>query len=651
MDEVHLIVLWEKARAHERRILDDIRRHMTVVAALPQRWPGDPQKGFARFYGAKAALARSKAKSCGGGEFLSVIVRDDRPRYGWAKTSRGTERVNLRMLAMKNRYRRWVGGGHCVHTTNSTAESARDILLLTGRTPEVWRTDASTDGLVMFSAASEAVADPGVAIRTCFEPVLENADRIAELCARALPVRDLAAPRNALRLPDGLYAEICFDGRTASGKPCEVVYLTDGRDLLPEDWDLGWRFRSVAPQHGFRTFFYRMDGIAERFGILVRERSDGVTLAEAVRRGLSAEDAARLAGELVEIADALEQSGICHRNIRPAELIVGSDGHVRLRDFRFALRANAKRETKWLSCNPRALAALGGGYRESAGVWNDFVALARCLETLPDFPSRESLLDGLMRRSAAASCHVRFRPKYRAMAYVQYLKAVVNNVWRSWHGRFPKDLDLIRLLACVCGRRPFGDDGWHDLAALFRALNESGLPYAVIRNSEMLPDAFDSSLHGDIDFLVADEGAAVALMKARKVVPLPYRVHYELTVGGRPVRVDLRHVGDGYYCETWERAILAGRRLTPGGVFVPSAEDAFHALVYHAVFQKSEIAADYPDKIAALAAGVGIAGGSIGEWTAATVKFLRAHGYPITRPADKTVKYNERAVAAALKMV
>lgn len=651
MDEIHLIVLWEKARVQERRILNDIARHMTVVAALPQRWPADSRCGFARFYGAKAALARSKVKSCGGGEFMSVIVRDDRPRYGWARTSCGTEFVNLRMLAMKNRYRRWVGGSHCVHTTISTAESARDILLLTGRSPERWLTDRSTDGLSVFAAGSEAVADPGTPVSERFDPEVGNADRIARLCESALPLVRLGSPRQVMRLPDRLYAELVFDGETESGRPCEVSYLTAGREQLEQDWDLGRRFRAVAPQHCRRPYFYRMDGISEAIGIFVRERTDGMSLAEAVCRGMSAAEAERIADELESISDSLERARIRHRNIRPSELLVCADGHVRLRDFRFAQKADAKRETKWLSSNRRALAALGGGYRISAGLWNDRVALARCMEMLPDFPSRSGRIRRLLDRASDVTCRARFRPKYRAAACLQWAGLALNNAWRTLNGRTRKDVDLQRLLSCACWNRPYGDDGWHDLRALFTGLNGSGLRYAVIRNWEMLPDGFDSSLHGDIDLLVEDETAVAEFLKARRSSRLPFRVHYDVAVGGRPVNLDLRHLGDGYYCESWEEDILKRRRPTPSGVSVPSAEDAFHALVYHAVFQKPAIAPDYPGKIAALAAEAGIGGGSVREWTAETVRFLRAHGYAVTRPEDESVRYNESAVAAAMKMV
>ena len=329
--ELHLVVLWEKARECEERILADIPRHVEVVAKLELSWPGDPTECFGRFYGAKLREAAGKTALCGGGPFLAILVRDTRPRYGWRETSRGSELVNLRLFAMKSRYRAWTGGGHKVHTTNSPDEARRDIFLLTGRTAD--------------------------------------------------------------------------------------------------DWNRG---RCAAPS-----------------------------------------------------------------------------------------------------------------------------------ETLP------------------------------------------------------------------------GRSGWRSLRELLACLGET-MQYVVLRNSEMLPDAFDPSIHGDIDILVRDAGECAGILGARKVFPEPHRVHYEVEVAGRPVRFDFRFVGDGYYDERWERAILEGGVVTDG-VRRPSPEDAFYALVYHALFQKREIACDYGAKALALARAAVIGGDAFDDWIVPLGAFLRSRGYRITRPVDTSV--------------
>ena len=329
--ELHLVVLWEKARASEDRILADISRHVEIVAKVELSWPGDPTECFGRFYGAKLHAAAGKTAQCGGGPFLLVVVRDRKPRYGWRETSRGIELVNLRMFAMKSRYRAWTGGGHKVHTTNSPDETRRDVLLLTGRTAQEW----------------------------------------------------------------------------AEGAPSEPFEVLPGRA------------------------------------------------------------------------------------------------------------------------------------------------------------------------------------------------------------------------------------GWKSLRELFVCLGEM-MPYVVLRNSEMLPDAFDPSIHGDIDILVRDADECAGVLGARKVFSEPWRVHYEVMVAGGPVRFDFRYVGDGYYDERWEREMLS-TGVVSGGVCRPAPKDAFYALVYHALFQKREIASDYAAKSLALARSAGVVGETFDDWILSLGDFLSSRGYRVTRPVDASV--------------
>lgn len=85
----------------------------------------------------------------------------------------------------------------------------------------------------------------------------------------------------------------------------------------------------------------------------------------------------------------------------------------------------------------------------------------------------------------------------------------------------------------------------------------------------------------------------------------------------------------------------------PCGVFVPTAEHAFHTLVYHALFQKLAIASDYPAKIAALAMEAGVGGASFDDWRGRLVSFMRERRYRPVRPEDRSVKYNPEAVKEA----
>ena len=80
--ELHMIVLWEKARSEEARIIEDVSRHVKIVAKKELALPDAPVDCFGRFYGAKLQEAAGKVTVCGGGPFLMIVVRDRNPQYG-----------------------------------------------------------------------------------------------------------------------------------------------------------------------------------------------------------------------------------------------------------------------------------------------------------------------------------------------------------------------------------------------------------------------------------------------------------------------------------------------------------------------------------------------------------------------------------------
>lgn len=191
-----------------------------------------------------------------------------------------------------------------------------------------------------------------------------------------------------------------------------------------------------------------------------------------------------------------------------------------------------------------------------------------------------------------------------------------------------------------------GADGWQNLEEAFYLLNNT-TPYAVLRNYETLPQEFDASKHGDIDILTANPHNAALLLNARKVFREKYRVHYQTTVAGRPVRWDIRFLGDDYYCHAWEKEILDKRRLR-NGIYVPDAENAFYSLVYHVLFHKSKIAEDYYDKAARLLDEAGLAKEAAAidvpcpfdAYFPLLQKFMREKNYCFSAPQDKSVYRN-----------
>ena len=187
-----------------------------------------------------------------------------------------------------------------------------------------------------------------------------------------------------------------------------------------------------------------------------------------------------------------------------------------------------------------------------------------------------------------------------------------------------------------------GRRDWESLREVFETLGHT-VPYVVLRGYDHLPDDYVRERDTDIDLLVADCRNAAWVLHARKVyTQWSWRPHYEIRVKGEPVRLDLRSVGDGYYCEAWERDLLARRVGSGRGFFVPSAEDAFPSLAYHAILQK-KIATPNLEKVFSLARSQGGAP-DVASVLAALDTFMSVRGYRFTRPTDRTVYYNETLV-------
>lgn len=131
--EHHLFILWENARSKEKEISRDLSRRFTIDASLVVHWSQDRvSQNYSRFYGTQLPPGCAKETHCGKGPFRAFLVKDPSPRYETRQTSKGLRSVNVNTFDAKMQYRKWTGGGHRVHATNSVAEAQRDLTLLLG---------------------------------------------------------------------------------------------------------------------------------------------------------------------------------------------------------------------------------------------------------------------------------------------------------------------------------------------------------------------------------------------------------------------------------------------------------------------------------------------------------------------------------------
>ena len=130
--EIHLFIIWHKARYMETELLEDISGRFTILEKIELIWEANSlADNLVKFYGMKLPSLSDKLEAVGEGPSLLVIVEDTSPQYVIRRTNSGTTIVNINMYDSKEMYRTWLTGTS-VHGTNDETETEHDLLLLTG---------------------------------------------------------------------------------------------------------------------------------------------------------------------------------------------------------------------------------------------------------------------------------------------------------------------------------------------------------------------------------------------------------------------------------------------------------------------------------------------------------------------------------------
>ena len=131
------------------------------------------------------------------------------------------------------------------------------------------------------------------------------------------------------------------------------------------------------------------------------------------------------------------------------------------------------------------------------------------------------------------------------------------------------------------------------LRQFFSYMNDVSFPYVVLRNWDRLPYDVVLGEHSDLDLLVYDFSHWKEIFPNAKAEFKYPRVRMKIPVDDSYVYVDVRHVGDDYYPEPFEKAILSTRVWNERGFFTPDPLHHKIALAYHAVHHKAMISEDY----------------------------------------------------------
>ena len=196
---------------------------------------------------------------------------------------------------------------------------------------------------------------------------------------------------------------------------------------------------------------------------------------------------------------------------------------------------------------------------------------------------------------------------------------------------------------------------FQSILSFIEALNHSGVPYLVLRNYEnMLSPELYMDGHGDIDLLCADSrllaekvGAKTYTHKVREVCD--DGVHYYVLVAGKQVSLDLRSVGDGYYCKKWQQEML-DRRVLKDGFYVMSEQDYLYSLIHHAILQKRSFSDEYRLRLTEMCNRLHIVmkDDSAQSFIQLLESYMAEHGYTYVYPRDTFVPLNTRYITSSL---
>lgn len=131
--EYGLMIIWEKARYAEEKIINDLKTRFIIDNIFEVTWDKEIfSKNLSRFYGENLPKNSFKEKHCGNGSFLLIILKDENPKYSYRKTSKGKKEVNINFFDSKELYRKWTNEGHKIHATNDVSEFKHDLMMLLG---------------------------------------------------------------------------------------------------------------------------------------------------------------------------------------------------------------------------------------------------------------------------------------------------------------------------------------------------------------------------------------------------------------------------------------------------------------------------------------------------------------------------------------
>ena len=170
--------------------------------------------------------------------------------------------------------------------------------------------------------------------------------------------------------------------------------------------------------------------------------------------------------------------------------------------------------------------------------------------------------------------------------------------------------------------------------------------YLVLRNWQgICDDSIYSDGHEDIDILCDDLKSFLSLSGAQRIHKENNRDNFMVLIGNHSVRFDVRWIGDGYYPIEFEQLMLEHRVLNQSDIYVPSLEDYFYSLAYHALIQKPDLSSEYKSDLNKIYASFSNNKEELNRDQILNIlrDYLNTNGFEVVLPKDPGVFFNNRA--------
>lgn len=186
--------------------------------------------------------------------------------------------------------------------------------------------------------------------------------------------------------------------------------------------------------------------------------------------------------------------------------------------------------------------------------------------------------------------------------------------------------------------------------SVIKALNDNKAVYLILRNFEnLLNEEIYVGGHEDIDILCQSSDEIIVILGAISNRPKEDKTHYHIFINNNRVNLDLRSVGDGYYCTRWQEDMLHNRKVNCG-FYVMNEIDYFYSLIYHAIIQKRIFTEEYRQRLTDMSKKMGLHQNEYTkeEFIKELEKFMKFNSYTFDYTRDPSIPLQFSLVSNSL---